>query len=85
MLDFDCSHVSLYSVSILFLKSEYDSNGQNIAILGLSWNLSLAENLTSLSLQDGPQSGIIISLEHTYLPVHPPTASVFRWEYLSTH
>ena len=38
-----------------------------IAILGLSWNLSLAENLTSLSLQDGPQSGIIISLD----PTHP--------------
>ena len=42
-----------------------------IAILGLSWNLSLAENLTSLSLQDGPQSGIIISLDPTHPP--PPT------------
>ena len=41
-----------------------------IAILGLSWNLSLAENLTSLNLQDGPQSGIIISLDPTQPP--PP-------------
>ena len=40
----------------------------HIAILGLSWNLSLAENLTSLSLQDGPQSGIIISLVQYNLP-----------------
>jgi hypothetical protein len=40
-----------------------------IAILGLSWNLSLAENLTSLSLQDGPQSGIIISLDPPQQPL----------------
>jgi hypothetical protein len=30
-----------------------------IATLGPSWNFSLAENLASLSLQDGPQSGTI--------------------------
>jgi hypothetical protein len=29
------------------------------ATLGPSWNFSLAENLASLSLQDGPRSGII--------------------------
>ena len=34
-----------------------------IATLGLSCNLSLAEDLESLSLQDGPQSGIILSLD----------------------
>jgi hypothetical protein len=33
------------------------------AYLGIS---ALAENLTSLSLQDGPQSGIIISLDPTH-------------------
>ena len=31
----------------------------SIATLGTSWNFSLAENLASLSLQDGPLSGII--------------------------
>ena len=36
-------------------KTSYD----DIAKLGPSWNFSLAENLKSLSLQDGPQSGII--------------------------
>ena len=49
------------------------------ATLGLSWNLSLAEDLESLSLQDGPQSGIILSLDP---PTHP-TASVYELEYLS--
>ena len=33
----------------------------NFATLGPSWNFSLTENLASLSLQDGPWSGTIIS------------------------
>ena len=40
----------------------------NIATLGLSWNLSLAEDLESLSLQDGPLSGIIFGLDPTHQP-----------------
>jgi hypothetical protein len=33
----------------------------NFATLGPSWNFSLSEILASLSLQDGPQSGTIIT------------------------
>ena len=44
-----------------------------IATLGLSWNLSLAEDLESLSLQDGPLSGIIFG----------QIANVWKLNYLS--
>ena len=33
----------------------------DIATLGPSWNFSLTENLASISLQDGPRSGTIIT------------------------
>ena len=39
----------------------------SFATLGQSWNFSLAENLKSLDLQDGPKSGI------TFLNSYPPT------------
>ena len=51
------------------------------ATLGPSWNLSLAESLESLSLQDGPQSGIIFRI--VTHPPHPPTHPSHRislWE-----
>ena len=37
------------------------SKKKHIATLGPSWSFSLSESLASLSLQDGPQSGIIIT------------------------
>ena len=37
------------------------SKKKHIATLGPSWSFSLSESLGSLSLQDGPQSGIIIT------------------------
>jgi hypothetical protein len=42
-----------------------------IDTLGPSWNFSLAESLASLSLQYGPQSGIIISQTARHPPSHP--------------
>ena len=40
-----------------------------LPLSALSWNLSLAEDLKSLRLQDGPKSGMIIQLEP---PTQPP-------------
>ena len=51
----------------------------SIATLGQSWNFSLAENLKSLDLQDGPRSGI------TFLNSYPPTVNVWDMEYLRNH
>ena len=53
-----------------------------IATLGLSWNLSLAEDLESLSLQDGPQSGTIIFIIHpaTHPATHPPGHPVLNFK-----
>ena len=57
----------------------------NIATLGLSCNLSLAEDLESLSLQDGPHNGIILSQTPITKPAtHPPTASVLDWNISAT-
>ena len=56
-----------------------------IATLGLSWNFGIAESLASLSLQDGPQSGIILSLDPTHPP--PPTQQPLfvNWNISATH
>jgi hypothetical protein len=51
--------VYLYQKSDSSLVFEFLLVWVDIATLGPSWNFSLAENLASLSLQDGPQSGII--------------------------
>ena len=64
------------SIWMLFLSQEYFSQRrpqkmwQILPHSALSWNLSSAENLTSLSLQDGTQSGIIIGIV-----THPPVPS----------
>ena len=60
-----------------------------IATLGPSWNFNLSENLASLSLQDGPQSGIIIEIVTQYMaeaplylsaaPVYVAAAPVYMW------
>ena len=41
-------------------SQEHRAAEGDVATLGPSWKFSPAENLASLSLQDGPQSGIII-------------------------
>ena len=61
--------------------------GDDLKILphsGPSWNLSLAEDLKSLSLQDGPRSGIIIGIV-TRPPSSRPIADVLHIEYLTNH
>ena len=51
-------------------KMEDTYSEGHIATLGESWNISLAENLKSLDLQDGPISGIpfLNSCPHTQPP-----------------
>ena len=49
-----------------------------IATLGPSWNFSLAENLASLSLQDGPRSGYIIAIDRR--PSGRPSKSQMDFE-----
>jgi hypothetical protein len=58
--------------NILYLFSAFS---MVIATLGPSWNFSLPENLASLSLQDGPRSGMIIYLVQpaNQPPSHPPS------------
>ena len=41
-----------------------------IATCGQSWNASLAENLKSLDLQDGPRKWLYFP--NSYPPTHPP-------------
>ena len=53
-----------------------------IATLGPSWNFSLAENLKSLSLQDGPRSGIIIGIVTIYvaaIPLYVAATPLYMW------
>jgi hypothetical protein len=57
------------------------------ATLGPSWNFSLSEILASLSLQDGLQSGIIISQPASQKASHPPTqpsAYLEKWSISAT-
>ena len=49
----------------------------------LSWNFSLAENLESLSFQDGLRSGIIIGRRASQPASQPPSRLFFKVEYLS--
>ena len=67
-------------VLISFCISVYQYDVPVIATLGLSWNLSLAEDLESLSLQDGPLSGIIFGLDP---PTHHQIANVWILNYPS--
>ena len=64
---------------------------RHVATLGLSWNVSSAENLESLSLQDSPQSGTIITRPASHPATQPasqpasqpatqsPTLKVTEW------
>jgi hypothetical protein len=78
-LYFKCALLELGGLPCSWANVVVAINGV-IATLGLSWNLSLAEDLESLSLQDGPQSGTII-----YISSAPPGAKLLKLIYLSNN
>ena len=79
-------HLVTLCTQLFYITNSGPLSYFTIATLGLSWNFSQAENLSSLSFQDRPRCGIISwRNQPTNQPTNQPGPLSFKLNFLSTH